>query len=72
MGRMPMELENAWGHRVSVEQVMDYTTPRISIKLLLIVDLDSYGEFCGRWQSVRVSTDFTKLSSGLLGERRRT
>lgn len=45
--------------RVSAEQVMDYTTPRLSIKLLLIVDLDSYGSFL--WY-MAVSEGFLQIS----------
>lgn len=34
------------------DQLSDYTMPRISIKLLVIINLDKYGDFSGRWQSV--------------------
>lgn len=59
-----------------VAQLMDYTTPRISIKLLVIIDLDNYGNFSGRWQSVsrgmRRFSKFHKVIMWPVGERRRT
>lgn len=68
---MQMELGNAGEHRLSVEQVMDYTTPGISIELLIIMDLDSYGDFCVRWKSVKVFFKFHQVIVWSVGERRR-